>query len=191
MMEEPGLPVRLYPPLKTHRDTSMVAILSDSTAAISSAIEISQGSKPPRSGIEIEIGDLLAERHRNHYDTSISWVRSHIGIRGNKEADELATVASARGEFIGEEPVVTEVGIRQVSKAFRTTARTSPGFGIRRCEWNRQVLSAYTWFRMDRGPQKYWLYRTGKADSSFCQCGHHMENGFHIVFECPLYHTYR
>ncbi|RPB18667.1 hypothetical protein L211DRAFT_718874 [Terfezia boudieri ATCC MYA-4762] len=77
------------------------------------------------------------------------------------------------------------------SKAARAETRTAPGFGVRRCEWNRHALSAYTWLRTDRGPQRYWLHRIGKADTSSCQCGHHTENGFHIVFECPLYDTYR
>lgn len=58
--------------LKTHRNSPMLCILSDSTSAISTAIQISLGSKLPRSGIEIELGDLLAERYTNEYDTSIS-----------------------------------------------------------------------------------------------------------------------
>lgn len=173
--------------LKAHKDTPMVAILSDSSSAISSAIGISRGSKPPRSGIEIELGDLLAERHQNHYDTSISWVRSHIGVKGNEEADELAALASARGQFIVQEPLVTEGGIRQASKASRAKCRTAPGFGVRRSDWNRQALSAYTWLRTDRGPQKSWLHKIGKSETSLCSCGHHTENGHHLTFECPLF----
>lgn len=89
-------------------------------------MKISQGSKPPRSGIEIELGDLLAKRHSNHYDTSISWIRSHIGIKGNEEADWLAALASARGQFTVQEPLVTEGGIRQASKASRMPSSTRP-----------------------------------------------------------------
>lgn len=177
--------------LKSHRDAPMIAILSDSSSAISTAMEISRGARPPRSGIEIELGDLLAERHSNLHDTSISWVRSHIGIKGNEKADELAALASARGQLTVQEPTVTEGGIRQTSRSTRAKARTAPGFGVRRCEWNRHALSAYTWLRTDRGPQRYWLHKIGKADTSSCPCGFHTENGHHIVFECPLYHTQR
>lgn len=53
--------------------------------------------KPPRSNIEEELGDLLAERYDNIFDTCISWVRSHIGIKRNEKADELAAFASALG----------------------------------------------------------------------------------------------
>lgn len=153
--------------------------------------QISLGSQPPRSGIEIELGDLLTQRYRNQYDTSVSWVRSHIGINGNEEADRLAAHASALGQFTVQEPTVTEGGMRQASKTLRSRARTAPGSGVSRCEWNRHALSAYTWLRTDRGPQKWWLHKIGKADTSSCQCGHHTENGHHITFECPLYHIQR
>ena len=35
------------------------------------------------------------------------------------------------------------------------------------------------------GPQKNWLHRLGRAEDSTCQCGHHLQNGHHITFDCP------
>lgn len=64
--------------------------------------------------------------------------------------------------------IATSGGLRASSKALRKATRTEKGFGVRRTEWNRQALSAYSWMRTDRGPQKEWLHCNDcidKADS--------------------------
>lgn len=53
----------------------------------------------------------------------------------------------------------------------------------RRVEWSRQALSAYSWMRCDRGPQKSWLHHVGKSDTTECGCGHPLENAHHIVWD--------
>lgn len=95
----------------------------------------------------------------------------------------------ALGQINLQESVVMEVGIRMLSKeqaAQRSSARTAPGFGVRRPEWNRHAMSAYTWLRTDKGPQKHWLHK-----SSTCQCGHHTQDGRHITFDCPNFRDQR
>ncbi|KAF8422182.1 hypothetical protein EV426DRAFT_706328 [Tirmania nivea] len=150
--------------LSAHRDNPMVLILSDSQAAISSAINISVNSHPARSAIETAIMESLAEREENHYDTNIAWVRSHIGIPGNEVADKKAAFSSTL--------VPTELKGDTAS-------------------WNRHALSAYTWLRTDRGPQKQWLHHIGKADSAACTCGYHTQDGTHLTFNCPDFQPQR
>jgi len=56
----------------------------------------------PRSGIEVQLTEAL--RKREHLDTAISWIRSHIGIEGNEKADDAAALASILGEIAGPPP---------------------------------------------------------------------------------------
>ncbi|RPB27262.1 hypothetical protein L211DRAFT_866125 [Terfezia boudieri ATCC MYA-4762] len=110
---------------------------------------------------------------------------------GNEEADKPAAFASALGQFSLQEQTVTEGGIRQASKDLCSKARTAPSFGVRRPEWNCCALSAYTWPRTDRGPQKYWLsqnWQSRAAESSSCP---HTQDGQHITFVCPVYNDQR
>ena len=50
---------------------------------------------------------------------------------------------------------------------------------------NRHSLSAHTWTRTQRGPQKKWLHHIKKVDSPSCACGAAEEAGHHLVFMCP------
>ena len=55
-------------------------------------------------------------------------------------------------------------------------------------DWTRQALSAYSWTRTDRGPQKQWLHRIGRAENPHCPCDPHVtQSGEHLVFDCPLH----
>ncbi|KAF8440643.1 hypothetical protein BGX38DRAFT_1272990 [Terfezia claveryi] len=65
----------------------MVAILSDPAAAISSAINLSQGL-PVRSGLESQVADLLIKR-------DLEYALNLFGapLKGNEEEDQLAAFA--------------------------------------------------------------------------------------------------
>ena len=117
---------------------------------------------------------------------------SHISTilgPGNEEADALAQWSSYLGQTKGTARIITEGGIRAEGKQRRAALRHQQGF--RRggaVMWKRQALSAYTWMRTNKGPQKQWLHFIRKADSPFCQCDdREPQTGDHLTSHCPLH----
>jgi len=165
----------------------MIAIASDSMAAIHTVWNLSKGT-PPRFHIERRIKDILASPEK---DVGILWTRGHVGIHGNEEADKRPEFQALLGEIQGATQTGIEEGLRALGKALRKEARHEPGFGQRRTSWDRHALSAFTSLRTDKGPKKKWLHHIGKADNPACTCGHSPEDGWHITFECPRFHEWR
>ena len=132
---------------------------------------------------------MLKRRNDNNQDTAIAWVRAHIQIPGNEEADALANWASHLGEVAGSTRTITEGGIRTKGKRERAEMRRREGFRLGTAtDWTRQALSAYTWTRTDRGPQKQWLHHIGRAENPYCPCDSNtIQSGEHLVFDCPLH----
>jgi len=68
-------------------------------------------------------------------------------------------------------------------------ARQQPEHEARRSEWGRHALTAYTWLRTNRGPQRSWLQKIHKTDTANCpRYPHPVEDGFHIT---PCYRNAR
>ena len=149
-------------------------------------LQLSRG-EPQRSGIEIELRNSLIRRS---HPTAVAWIRSHIGISGNTHADRIAEFHSHLGEILHSR-TATHEGLRAASRAHRKTTYTQTGFGIRRSDWHRHSLSTYTWYRTEKGPQRAWLHRIGKADGPSCPCGHPEQTGEHITFHCPRHENER
>ena len=155
---------------------NMLTILTDSKPAISALRKLDQGIAPPRSDIEARIlGEFC---NRKDKDTCVAWVKGHKGIKGNEEADtKLCREASILGHE--SEGVVTPAGLRAWSKRVRAEAR---GEGI--LGWHRRAISAYTWCVAEKGPQRRWLNKTGKLDTSGYHCQYLEQSGRHAVEEC-------
>ena len=176
--------------LEANADQDMVLLLTDSMAAYQSALRLARGHHP-RSGYSYEIRLKRQLKRREHLDTAISWVRSHIGIPGNEAADKLADWQSHLGAVSGLPTVATYEGLRAYHKQVRKTYRAQPSLGFgNKVLWGRKALSAYTWLRTNRGPQREWLHKIRKADSPTCDCGA-TQSGDHITFHCPIVQTAR
>ena len=123
-------------------------------------------------------------------DTAIAWVRAHIQIPGNEEADALAKWSSYLGETKGSNRTITAEGIRADGKRERATARSRETFRLGKAvNWKRQAISAYTWMRTNKGPQRQWLYQIKRADSPYCHCNsdNTIQSGEHLTFHCTLH----
>ena len=87
--------------------------------------------------------------------------------------------------------IATYEGLRAYGKAIRKSERAQPSFGNgNRPLWRRRSLSAYTWMRTNRGPQREWLHCIGKIDSPLCDYGE-VQSGDHLTFSCPAHHIAR
>ena len=91
--------------------------------------------------------------------------------------------------------VVTLAGLRAWSKLVRAEARGGSGEGI--LGWNRRAISAYTWCVTEKGPQRRWLHKIGKAGTPACDCrdavkeeeeeeAQEEQSGEHLVEGCRL-----
>jgi len=164
-----------------------VCVLSDSSTAIHTALRLSAGD-PPRSDIERGLRESFLAHSQ---PTAVAWVRGHIGLEGNNTADHLARLHSFLGVVSLSPQKVTHEGLKAASRNNRKASRTQPGFGKRRTDWHRHALSAYTWLRTERGPQKAWLFQIRKSQDPSCPCGHPIQTGDHITFHCPLHQSAR
>ena len=128
---------------------------------------------------------LCSLRQYYHHDTTIGWVRGHIGIEGNTIADQEASLRSLQGRLSHTPHTVTHAGLRAHSKQLRKEARRSPSFGSH-IDWHRTAFTAFTWMRTNRGPMNSWLHHIKASHSPQCPCGDPREDGHHVVFACPL-----
>ena len=154
-------------------DEDMLLILTDSMAAKATAINLANGDAP-RSQIEVDIKTALRRREALALNTGISWIRAHIGINGNKLADQHATYSYQLwlGKISGAHRTGTEGGIWRVAKEARQEERVVAGYGKGgKIHWGRRALAAYAWFRTGKGPQRQWLHKIGKAEDHLVNVG--------------------
>jgi len=64
-----------------------------------------------------------------------------------------------------------------------------PSFGVRYPEWGTDALSAYTWLRTTRGPEKAWLFKLGKRKDPTSPCDHHTQDGDPLTFTCSRFES--
>lgn len=155
----------------------MITILSDSQAAVqtSNGGKYEQGGTPKvLTGIKAAIKQPPVQSGGKR-NTRLAWVRSHIGMEGNEKRTSELHSSHIWGRSEGQHPWKHKGVLCTASKAIRAVARTEAGFGNRRCEWDRGALSAYTWMRTDRGPQRGWLSYIGNMSNELQDYGHEIQ----------------
>ncbi|KAF8417562.1 hypothetical protein EV426DRAFT_699641 [Tirmania nivea] len=147
---------------------------SESTTA--SDIAISSNKTPATTKKRMKKKDLAVEE-MGKGGRVVMWVKGHDGVEGNERADRKAKEAAWVGKRMLRPDIVTPAGIRQAFPMGRPSKQT---------KWNREALRGLTYIVTDRGPQRWWLHKVGRAADpvcGLCEVGV-AQNAAHLL-RCP------
>ena len=142
-----------------------ILLVTDSRAAIQATKNAGTRGKA-RTRALVALGNEISKRQALYSsgNVRIAWVKSHIGIAGNDEADAMAKVGAEK-ESGGE---ITEGGIRQRQKEIRKKIRETPKF-ICIVKWDRKSATTYTHLKCRKGNLHSWQFKIEKAESGLCR----------------------
>jgi len=84
------------------------------------------------------------------------WVKGHTGEKCKERADYSSKEAVAVRKVMHNPKIATPAGIRQ-------KFLIHPSVGLR--ELDRQAVRGLAYMVRDRGPQRWWLHKIGKANA--------------------------
>lgn len=186
--------------IKLNISDTQIHIRTDSKAAIQSL-----NSDTISSLTLNKCKEVLNELGRNN-DVTIKWVKAHIGITGNEEADQLAKMGCLLATPHTTSPIpISYIKTRAKKRATTLTYETfakeggkaarglanNPKFwtNIKRQMWlirkNRKRFRLAVQIITSIGPFNYYLHKIGKASSKRCPlCEEEDETVDHIIRKC-------
>ncbi|KAF8424370.1 hypothetical protein EV426DRAFT_712188 [Tirmania nivea] len=101
----------------------------------------------------------------------------HSEVEGNERADRKAKEMAWVGKRMLRPDFITPAGIRQAFPMGRPSKQT---------KWNWEALRGLTYVVTDRGPQRWWLHKVGRAHDPLCGlCEEGVaQNAVHLL-SCP------
>ena len=157
-------------------------ILTDFQAAIASIKKAGKTGKA-RTGELKSVMKRIKEGKRllSSKAVSLGWVKSHVEIKRNEEADKKAKLGAKEEDPTF--PVITEGGLKETWKKIRRKERCVKGTGEGKVmKWERKARVSYIHCRTNKGNLQSWRYRLDNTMEPICRyCGNHTETGKHIA----------
>ncbi|GBL84713.1 hypothetical protein AVEN_191157-1 [Araneus ventricosus] len=129
---------------------------------------------------------------------SLSWVKAHIGIKGNEVVDTLAKEATTDGmpdslpfpkSYLKNQQLQLSISLWQAEWDDGETGRTVysiiPKISNKQLYWSRECIQ----FATGHGPFHSYLKRFGFQSTAYCGC-REIGNPLHYATRCPLTLSY-
>lgn len=193
--------------IKTINDTKIV-ICSDSKSALCHIARCASGRRG--TPIAYDILSKLEELTERGVDLRLQWVPSHIGIRGNEEADRLAKIGSTEGQEIYVRPYYSEILTKynrecyDMWKEYFNQRSLEKGIWYKtiqfqppRIPWctysqlNRKLIILAHRIRTGHIPSNKFAFLMGKTSSPNCETCGVIDDVYHLLMECVQFHAER
>jgi ribonuclease HI len=172
---------------------------NDGTAIINSDSESSLkaiANRTNRNKFAVEIRELL-RRHSGHI--CLKWVKAHVGIEGNEEADKLAKEATCL-ETVSYNKLPLSFALRKMSEETfsrwnqrwqRTTKGRTTSLFFPTIEDRRKCSNVpnfvMTQFMSGHGKFHKYLTKVTIEHDPRCHCGPAEQTPIHLIKDCPAF----
>ena len=170
-------------------ESEPAVICSDSGSALMAIM-----NNPGREHLALDIRCRLQEL-RKSCRLDLVWVKAHVGIPGNEEADRRAKIATTEGELVGVPLPVShsrQIMKQHILESWQGRWRSStvgadirgfiPDVALKSSLHHSKIVQ----FISAHGNMKAYLKKIGKAADAICECGGGNEDPKHIFEECSL-----
>ena len=148
--------------------------------------------------------------NKNSFSLNIYWIPSHIGVRGNEQADELAKAASncestdiktvpftdmyehfKRNAYEKTQKSVIQVGQTKGKAYFESFYLNNKKPWYENKSLSREFIVTINRIRANHYNLAASLSRIGILNCAKCKCGYESEDINHILWQCNLYNSQR